>query len=220
MQALTSTPGLNPPSSRSGDRRTRTRAVTDNSHPTGPPAWLTGPQQGRSSSQSRSTPTPELSASLPAGSLVGSSAPKPPRSRKESFNSIRIPPPAAPPIADIVNTRYQGLPSVASYPRSNPSFYPSSSRPATTRQYSNSSTVPSSSSQVLTPAPAVSIFSHRYAGPADGGESDDSEGEQKRYTMIENDWSRGKILVPGDLGAESLARKGKWGFKGPFGKKK
>ncbi|KAI9631927.1 uncharacterized protein MKK02DRAFT_21286 [Dioszegia hungarica] len=235
MQALTAAPSLHAPSSRGSERRPRPRAATDNHSRSGPPAWLTGVQPSGSSIQSRAVSGParsEISSSIPAGSLpvqppghglmAGASAPKAPRSRKESFNSIRVPPPPAPPIADIVNTRYQGLPSVASYPRStNTAFYSAPSRAGTNRQYSHGSPLASSSSQIQpAPAPAVSIFSHRYAGPHDGGESDDSEGEQKGYTMIENDWRGGKILAPGDLGAEGLARKGKWGFKGPFGKKK
>lgn len=69
----------------------------------------------------------------------------------------------------------------------------------------------------MSASPYVSIFSSRYSGhPHDGGDSDDSDSEPQRYTVIENDW-RGGHIVDNKIDADGLKRN-KWGqFKGAIG---
>lgn len=45
-------------------------------------------------------------------------------------------------------------------------------------------------------SPYISVFSNRFAGPHDGGDSDDEEGGRAGFTMIENDWRGGRIVDP------------------------
>jgi hypothetical protein len=82
----------------------------------------------------------------------------------------------------------------------------------------------------MSASPFVSIFSSRYSGhPHDGGESDDTDEEPQRYTVIENDWRGGHVVgagaaagveVPGMGLGPGLKQKKKWGLKGVgFGKK-
>jgi hypothetical protein len=90
------------------------------------------------------------------------------------------------PIADVINTRFSGMPAPPPAPP-------------------------------MSASPYVSIFSSRYSGhPHDGGDSDDTDSEPQRYTVIENDW-RGGHIVDKKIDHEGLKRN-KWGqLKGAIG---
>jgi len=69
----------------------------------------------------------------------------------------------------------------------------------------------------MSASPYVSIFSSRYSGhPHDGGDSDDSDSEPQRYTVVENNWGSAAGKVD-KIDPEGMKRN-KWGqLKGAIG---
>jgi hypothetical protein len=90
-----------------------------------------------------------------------------------------------PPIADVVNARFSGMPAPPPAPP-------------------------------MSASPYVSIFSSRYSGhPHDGGDSDDSDSEPQRYTVVENGWA---AAHKADKVDHEGAKRNKWGqLKGAIG---
>lgn len=161
-------------------RRAKTGASKYTLHPQSPP----GSQPDPSSSSSARRPTsshrshPHRRATSPTTSYAT----------------------APPPIADVLQTRFQGL-----QPHS-----------------SSASSIMPSSNPPMSSSPFVSIFSSRYSGhPHDGGESDDTDEEPQRYTVIENDWRGGHVVDPAmGVSGDGLRGKKRWGLKGVgFGRK-
>ena len=88
--------------------------------------------------------------------------------------------PPPPPIADIHNARFAGITSPPPQPP-------------------------------MSASPYVSIFSSKYSGaPHDGGDSDDTDTEPTRYTVIENDWRGGHVVKDQPISDKDLKRN-KWG---------
>ena len=85
-----------------------------------------------------------------------------------------------------------------------------------------SSRYPGISQLPLGKSPAVSILSRpEYTGPIDGDDSDDTAAasQRVRYTMIENDWRGGHVVVP--IPPELDRKKNHWksfNVKGAIGK--
>lgn len=97
-----------------------------------------------------------------------------------------------PPIADVVNARYAGIGIGTLTP---PPVPP------------------------ISASPYVSIFSSKYSGaPHDGGDSDDTDTEPTRYTVIENDWRGGRVVKDQLPINDRDLKRNKWGqLKGAIG---
>lgn len=196
LQALTSIPPTIPPSL----RNQRQRAYSSISqHQTSAPSSLRQVSSPFPSSAPRTQSTRSISGRQDASRYTltpqtppgtGSSFVTASSSIKQSSQQRRkTNPPPPPPIADIVNTRFSGLQSPPPAPP-------------------------------MSASPYVSIFSSRYSGhPHDGGDSDDTDSEPQRYTVVENDWrGTAKDKERMDKIDHEGMKRNKWGqLKGAIG---
>jgi hypothetical protein len=206
LQALTSIPPTVPPSLRNQAHNTRQRAYStlSSQHQTSAPSSLRHVSSPFPATATSSRPkqvyTPSTRSIQQDGSRytlhpqtppgTGSSFMTAPSSLHKTYSHQqsqrrKTHPPPPPPIADVVNARFSGM---AAPPPAPP----------------------------MSASPYVSIFSSRYSGhPHDGGDSDDSDSEPQRYTVVENDW---KGTNKADKIDHDGMKRNKWGqLKGAIG---
>jgi hypothetical protein len=196
LQALTSIPPAIPSSLRNNQRQRAYSSLSQ--HKSTAPSSLRQVSSPFPSSAPRTQSTRSISGQQDGSryTLTPQTPPGTGSSFMTASSSLRQPghaqrrkthPPPPPPIADIVNTRFSGLPMAPPAPP-------------------------------MSASPYVSIFSSRYSGhPHDGGDSDDTDSEPQRYTVVENDW-RGTAKDKLDKIDHEGMKRNKWGqLKGAIG---